>query len=49
MRGAHGAQRGAEVAPDQSPMKGGEALGETLGNEDDLAMAVGGVELAADG
>jgi hypothetical protein len=30
-------------------MKGGEALGETLGNEDDLAMAVGGVELAADG
>ena len=49
MRGAHGAQPGAEVAPDQSRVEGGEALEETLGDEADLDVAVVGVELSADG
>ena len=49
MRGAHGAQPGAEVTPDQSRVEGGEALKKALGDEADLDVAVVGVELAADG
>ena len=49
MRGAHGAQPGAEVAPDQSRVEGGKALEEALGDKADLDVAVVGVELSADG
>ena len=48
-RGAHGAQPGAEVTPDQGRVGGGEALEEALGDESDLDVAVIGVQLAADG
>ena len=48
MQGAYGAQPGAEVAPDQSRVEGGETLEEALGDETDLDVAVVGVELAAD-
>ncbi len=49
MGGAHGAQPGAEVPPDQSWVECGEPLEEALGDEADLDVAVISVELAADG
>ena len=49
VRGTHGAQPGADVAPDQSRVEGGEALEQALGDEADLDVAVIGGEFSADG
>jgi hypothetical protein len=49
LRGAHGAQPGAEVAPDQSRVEGGEAVEQALSDKADLDVAMIGVEFSADG
>ena len=46
---SHGAQPGAEGGPDEAGVGGGEELGEPLGDESDLDVAMIGGDFAADG